>query len=63
MNTGTMAWWFFVVAFVFIGVVCVPLAVVWSVNALFGTGIPYSLKTWAAALILSGLFAANYSRR
>jgi hypothetical protein len=40
-----------------------PLAVVWSVNALFGAGIPYSLKTWAAALILVGLFAANYSRK
>jgi hypothetical protein len=58
-----MAWWFFVVVFVFLGVVCVPLAVIWSMNILFGFGIEYSVKTWAASLILSGLFAANYSRR
>jgi hypothetical protein len=30
-----------------------PLAVIWSLNTLFDTGIPYSLKTWAAVAVLA----------
>jgi hypothetical protein len=29
-----------------------PLAVIWSLNTLFDTGIPYSLRTWAATVVL-----------
>jgi len=29
-----------------------PLAVIWSLNTLFDTGIPYSLRTWAATVAL-----------
>jgi hypothetical protein len=58
-----MAWVFIFVVVAFVGIICLPLAVIWSLNVLFGIGIPYSLKTWAASLILSGLFAANYSKR
>lgn len=29
-----------------------PLAVVWSINTLFGTSIPYNLSTWAATVVL-----------
>jgi hypothetical protein len=30
-----------------------PLAVIWSLNTLFDTGIPYSIKTWAAVAVLT----------
>jgi hypothetical protein len=30
-----------------------PLAVIWSLNTLFQTEIPYSLKTWAAVAVLA----------
>jgi len=29
-----------------------PLLIVWSVNALFGLGIEYTIKTWFAAFVL-----------
>ena len=32
-----------------------PLAAVWSVNTLFSLAIPYTFKTWLAALILIGV--------
>ena len=35
-------------------VIIMPLAVIWSVNTLFGTAIAYTFKTWAASLILGG---------
>ena len=36
-----------------------PWLLVWAINALFGTGIPYTAKTWAAALILGGAVRAG----
>lgn len=36
-----------------------PLACIWAVNTLFSLVIPYTLKTWAAALILGSPFAAS----
>lgn len=30
-----------------------PLGVIWALNVLFHLAIPYTLKTWAAAFILS----------
>jgi hypothetical protein len=30
-----------------------PLAAIWSLNTLFGLSIAYTLKTWAAALVLA----------
>jgi hypothetical protein len=41
-----------VVAISILFIVWWPLAVIWSVNTLFQTGIPYSLKTWTAAAVL-----------
>lgn len=47
-------------------VVCViafgPLALIWALNVLFGLALPYTLKTWAAALILGGLFGCSSAR-
>jgi len=34
----------------------IPIATIWAVNTLFGLTIPYTLKTWAATLILTGIF-------
>lgn len=39
-----------------------PLALIWSLNTLFGLGIAYTFKTWGAALILGGMFNAGASK-
>ena len=31
----------------------VPLLMIWSINTLFNTGIPYTLSTWFAAFVLT----------
>lgn len=41
-----------VLGLVVVLVVLGPLASVWALNTLFGLGIGYSFKTWAAALLL-----------
>ena len=33
-----------------------PLLILWSINTLFGLGIAYNVKTWAATLILASAF-------
>jgi hypothetical protein len=38
-----------------------PLLLIWSLNTLFGLGIAYTLKTWAAALILGGAVTTSSS--
>lgn len=37
-----------------------PFLTIWAVNVLFGTAIPFTLKTWFASLILSG--AVSYRK-
>lgn len=41
-----------IVFLVFVGIVVVPLAVIWSLNILFGMGIPITWETWSAMLVL-----------
>lgn len=31
-----------------------PFLLIWSMNTLFALSIPYTLKTWVAALLLAG---------
>jgi hypothetical protein len=39
-----------------------PLLTIWAVNTLFPTvGIPYTLETWVAVIILGAFFRANVS--
>ena len=38
-----------------------PFLMIWSINTLFGLTIPFTLKTWLAALILGGSFSARKS--
>jgi hypothetical protein len=36
-----------------------PIAIIWSLNLLFGLTIPYTFSTWCATMVISGLFAAR----
>jgi hypothetical protein len=39
-----------------------PLLTIWSLNTLFpALVIPYSLETWAAVIVLGGVFKTNVS--
>jgi hypothetical protein len=40
-----------------------PLLTIWALNTLFPVlGIPYTLQTWAATVIMGGLFTARVSK-
>jgi putative Mn2+ efflux pump MntP len=48
-------------------IVVIPFGIVWSLNTLFYTEIPYTWQTWAATVILSSVVygssaASNYSK-
>ena len=53
---------FLIMFFVFAFIIFVPLLSIWSVNALFSTGIPYSTTTWIASMWLTFL-VLNQSNR
>ena len=36
-----------------------PVAAIWSLNTLFGLSIPFTFKTWLAALLLGGVFSGS----
>lgn len=42
-----------VVILVLVGIALLPIAGLWSLNVLFALAIPYTLKTWAAMLVLA----------
>ena len=40
-----------------------PLVTIWALNTLFpALAIPYTLETWAATVIMGGLFTARVSK-
>ncbi len=43
------------VLLIVLAVVFGPLLAIWSINTIFGLSVPYTMKTWAAALFLSGM--------
>lgn len=43
-------------------IVIFPLLGIWSLNTLFGVGIPYNFATWFAALWLTALVTAKASK-
>jgi hypothetical protein len=46
----------FVLALIVLG----PLLTIWSMNTLFPTlAIPYTWETWAAVVVIGGLFKSN----
>lgn len=53
----SLAMFTLIVLFVFLAVLCMPLAAIWAVNCLFpALAIPYSFWTWLAVVVLT-----NYS--
>lgn len=45
-------------------VVAGPILMIWSLNTLFPVlAIPYTLNTWAAAVLLGGLFNARITTK
>jgi hypothetical protein len=54
--------YFLIVLLVVVLLVLGPLLTIWSLNTLFpALAIPYSLETWAAVIILGGVFKSNVS--
>ena len=52
-------WTVVIIALVALG----PLLTIWSMNVLFpALAIPYNLETWAAVVILGGLFNVRKSK-
>ncbi len=44
---------------VILAIIFVPLLAIWSLNTLFLLAIPYTIKTWAAALALSAMIGGS----
>jgi hypothetical protein len=52
--------YFLIVLLVIVLLLVGPLLTIWSLNTLFpALAIPYSLETWAAVIILGGVFKSN----
>jgi len=47
--------WYWMLLLVLLLVIGMPVAVIWSVNTLFGLTIPFTLQTWLATVILVGV--------
>jgi len=53
----------FVIGFVLVLIALGPLLTIWSLNTLFpALAIGYTLESWAAVIILGGLFNARISK-
>lgn len=53
-----------IIVFALLMVVVGPIATIWSLNTLFPSlNIPLSFDTWAAALILAGVFKTTVSKK
>jgi hypothetical protein len=48
---------------VFLIMVLAPIAGIWAINTLFGTAIEYTIKTWAAMVVLSGIIGSSGFRK
>lgn len=60
MNTNTASTvGFFVIGLIVALIIFMPLAVIWSINTLFGMGIDYSFLNWLAILILGSFIRAT----
>lgn len=55
---------FIVVLIVVAVVIFVPFAVIWSLNILFPVlSIPYTIETWLATIVLSGVFKTTITSK
>jgi uncharacterized RDD family membrane protein YckC len=48
-----------VIAFAIAFIIFYPIAIIWSLNLLFGLTIPFTFSTWCATMVISGVFAAR----
>lgn len=48
-----------IICLIIMALICIPIAAIWSLNTLFGLGIAYTLKTWAAALVICGIIGGS----
>ena len=62
MYWGLLAFGSVVLLIAFV-VVVAPLLLLWALNTLFEMEIPFTLKTWAAAMLLSAPFSASSWRK
>lgn len=57
----------FTVAFLIVFAIAVfvfyPIAVIWSLNTLFGLTIPFTFNTWCAAFIVVGIFNVKFLQK
>ena len=56
------------VAVVLVLILCIPFATIWMINVFGeslwpGRQLPYTLETWLAACLLSGLFASGINAK
>lgn len=62
MKRQQSGFWLIVVSLIVLAVIFGPLAILWALNVIsaeakWGWSIPYNLATWAAALLLGGIFS------
>lgn len=57
MKISARAWLGILVVLGALAVVAWPLVLIWGLNVLFALALPYTFKTWCAALVLSALFS------
>lgn len=64
MNAANEIATFGLVAVLIVAVIAIgPLLTIWSLNALFGLGIAYSVKTWFATFILASLVSGGVVKK
>jgi hypothetical protein len=52
-----------VVAGILLALAAGPILIIWSMNTLFPVlAIPYTLETWAAAVLLGGVFSTKITK-
>jgi len=53
-------WLVLIVIIIIVG----PLLSIWSLNTLFpALAIPYTIQTWAAVMLVGGMFRGSFSRK
>ena len=64
MKFDNSAVYVFVVLLVIGIVILVPFALIWALNVLFPVlAIPYTIETWLATVVLSGVFKTTITKK
>jgi hypothetical protein len=56
---------YFIIALLVLAIIALgPLLTIWAINTLFPiANIPYTMDTWAAAVILAGVFKTRITKK